>query len=271
MKRITPAVLVAILIVPVAPRLTFAQGDRTEKRPSALVPAYFYPAGAGLEAWRQLAESARTRTIEVILNPASGPGEKRDPTYVQVATDVRKAGGKLLGYIRTDYAKREIGAVDRDFRKYLGFYDVDGIFLDEMAATQESLPYYRKIHATIKQARPGFRIVGNPGQPWVDEAHMKSVDCLVMFEGSAAEYADYHPERPSPWIKNYPATRFATIVHTVGSPQAMRAAIRKATETRSGWVFITTREMPNPYDALPSYWSEELREIESRKPTPARK
>ena len=52
-------------------------------------------------------KDARTNTVEAILNPASGPGEKRDPTYVSVVSKFRKAGGKVLGYIPTDYAKRE--------------------------------------------------------------------------------------------------------------------------------------------------------------------
>jgi hypothetical protein len=42
----------------------------------------------------------------------------------------------------------------------------------------------------------------------------------------------------------------------------MRRAIQKAEATRSGWVFITDRIMPNPYNALPAYWGQEIREID---------
>src|SRR5262249_10831163 len=87
-----------------SPPLARSLQENPAPRPGALVPAYFYPAGKGLKAWQQLAADARSTTIEAILNPASGPGTKRDPTYVTVVGDFRKAGGKVLGYISTSYA-----------------------------------------------------------------------------------------------------------------------------------------------------------------------
>ena len=198
---------------------------------------------------RQLAENARTKNIEVILNPASGPGKKPDPAYVKVASDLRKARGKILGYVSTNYAKRDIAAIEQDVRAYASFYEVDGIFLDEMSGAKDFVLYYLKVRAMIKSVKAGFRIVGNPGQPWVDEGYMKAVDCRITFEGSAAKFDEYYPSRASPWMKNYPARRFAIVVHTAPSRDSMKKAIRKAAETRAGWVFITNREMPNPYDA----------------------
>ncbi len=246
-----------------APISAGPSNDDNPPRPSALVPAYFYPAGAGLKAWQRLAEDARTNTVQAILNPASGPGEKRDPTYVSVVRNFRKAGGRVLGYIPTDYAKRAIADVERDLRTYLKFYEVDGIFLDEMARSKETLPYYRKLHRLIKDLKPDFKIVGNPGQPFVDEGIMETVDCVVLFEGSAAGYAGYKPQESTPWIVRYPAKHFANIVHTAATPAAMRQAVEKAKVSKAGWLFITNRVMPNPYDALPDYWSEEIRTFEN--------
>jgi hypothetical protein len=151
-----------------------------------------------LKAWQKLAQDARTITVEVILNPASGPGAKRDPTYVNVVSDFRKAGGKVLGYISTQYARRDISLIERDLRTYLAFYEVDGVFLDEMSGSKDALPYYEKIHRLIKELKPSFRIVGNPGQPSVDEQYMRTVDCLVIFEGSAREYARFNPHVSAP-------------------------------------------------------------------------
>ena len=105
MRRFETTVLVSLLVTLAACCLSLARADDTDAPPSALVPAYFYPAGPRLEAWRQLAENARTKNIEVILNPASGPGKKLDPAYVKVAGDLRKARGKILGYVSTNYAK----------------------------------------------------------------------------------------------------------------------------------------------------------------------
>jgi hypothetical protein len=246
-----------------------ASEDDKLPRPAALVPAYFYPAGKGLLEWERLAEDAKTIKIEVILDPANGPGVKRDPAYVAVVRKFREAGGRVLGYITSSYGKRALAKIEDDLRKYLEFYEIDGVFLDEMTSGPVPFPYYEKVHRLIKGVKPELRIVGNPGQPIVGEAYMGTVDCLVLFEGDAGDYAKYRPQASTPWMKRYPANRFANIVHTVASPDGMRQAMEKAAETRAGWLFITDRRMPNPYDALPAYWAEE-REMLIRAPQTAR-
>jgi Spherulation-specific family 4 len=235
--------------------------DGKPPRPAALVPAYFYPAGKGLKAWEQLAKDARSVRIEAILNPASGPGRRRDPTFAAVVGDFRKAGGRILGYIATNYSKRDIAQVERDLRSYLAFYELDGVFLDEMPDSKDGLPYYQKVHRLIKDLKPEFKIVGNAGQPFVDEGYMKTVDCLVLFEGRAELYAEYNWRDSTPWMDRYPPYRFANIVHSVATPAGMHRAMTRAAKSRAGWAFITNRKMPNPYEGLPDYWTEETEEV----------
>ena len=76
-----------------------------------LVPAYFYPSGAGLDAWNQLARDAGSINVEAILNPASGPGTTRDPNYVAVVNNLRTSGGSVFGYVSTEYGNRDMTAV----------------------------------------------------------------------------------------------------------------------------------------------------------------
>jgi Spherulation-specific family 4 len=255
-------VALALFVYIVASSLSASSSqDDKSPRPGALVPTYFYPSGKGLTAWQQLAKDAREVRIEVILNPASGPGKKPDPTYVTVVRDFRKAGGRILGYISTNYAKRDIAGVERDLRSYLEFYEVDGIFLDEMPGSKKSLPYYQKVHRLIKDLKPDLKIVGNPGQPIVDEGYMKALDCVVLFEGSATLYAEYNPQVSTPWTGRYPANRFANVVHTVATPADMHRAMTRAVEGRAGWVYFTNRKLPNPYDGLPPYWTEETEDV----------
>jgi hypothetical protein len=260
--RIKKIVAIALFVSVAAFSLSASSSqDDKSPRPAALVPTYFYPSGKGLTAWQQLAKDARVVRIEVVLNPASGPGKKPDPAYVTVVRDFRKAGGRILGYISTNYAKRDIARVERELRSYVEFYEVDGIFLDEMSGTKDSLPYYQKVHRLIKDLKPDFKIVGNPGQPIVDEGYMKTVDCLVLFEGSAADYAEYNSRDSTPWMSRYPANRFANIVHSVAAPADMHRTMTRAAESRAGWVFITNRKLPNPYDGLPDYWTEETEDV----------
>ena len=115
-----------------------------------LGPAYFYPSGAGLDCWNRLASDAGSIKIEAILNPASGPGTAQDPNYVAVVNQLRAAGGSVFGYVSTRYGDRDMTAVIKDIDKYLLCYNINGVFVDEMANTQHdflitrTLPVYQK-------------------------------------------------------------------------------------------------------------------------------
>jgi hypothetical protein len=226
-----------------------------------LVPAYVYPAGTGRAVWDQLAADARSVTLEVILNPGSGPGKARDPNYVAAVDRLRATGGRVLGYVHTSYAKRPLAAVQQDIRTYLQFYRVDGFFIDEMANTPQALGYYEALYQSIKQRDPGFKVVGNPGTPYTMPGYMSAVDTLVIFEGPATAYADYQPTGPSPWVADYPPRRFANLVYAVHDAQGMQQALTDARKKNAGSVFITDDKLPNPYRGLPRYWTEELAAI----------
>jgi hypothetical protein len=194
----------------------------------------------------------------VILNPGSGPGKARDPNYVAAVDRVRAAGGRVLGYVHSSYAKRPRAAVEQDIRAYLQFYGVDGFFIDEMANTPQPLGYYASIYQSIKQLDSRFKVVGNPGTPYTLAAYLNAVDTLVIFEGPAAAYADYQPMGPAPWVADYPRSRFANLVYAVNDAASMQQALTAARQTNAGSVFITDDKLPNPYRGLPRYWTEEL-------------
>jgi hypothetical protein len=251
------SMVVAALVV--APHSRPARASST----TVLVPAYVYPSGAGLAVWDQLAEGARSITVEAILNPGSGPGTIQDPHYVAVVAKLREAGGRVLGYVHTSYGQRPLAAVEQDIRTYIKFYRVDGFFVDEMANTSQAVEYYETIYRSIKQLNPEFKVVGNPGTPYTLRAYLGAVDTLVIFEGSAAAYADYQPFAPAPWVADYPPSRFANIVYDVGNVSGIAEALNKARQTNAGSVFITDDKLPNPYRGLPSYWIQEVAAIEA--------
>jgi hypothetical protein len=225
---------------------------------TALVPGYFYPVGAGLSAWRQLARDAGSIRIEAILNPANGPGKTKDPTYETVIDEFHKAGGRVLGYVHTAYGKRDLGLVKDDISRHLRFYKVDGFFIDEMASSEQAVPYYTSIFHFIKKSNADLRVVGNPGIAQTQEAYLQAVDTLVVFEGSGTDHAATNPMAAAPWIAKYPPARFAQIVYRVPSAYRMKRALRTARRTHAGSFFITDRGMPNPYDGLPAYWMWEV-------------
>jgi Spherulation-specific family 4 len=261
------ATLVAALLVAITSRRVRA-GPTIE-----LVPAYFYPSGAGLAAWNQLASDAGSVRIEAILNPASGPGTTRDPNYVTVVNHLRNAGGSVFGYVSTEYGNRDITTVISEIQKYVFFYNINGLFIDEMAADQENRPYYEKIYEFIKAMDSDFKVVGNPGMPYTLESYLAAADTLVIFEGTDIAYADFQPLAIAPWVANYPPDRFANIVYAVRSDTKLHWVLGKARLSNAGSIFITDGGLPNPYAGLPFYWDRELeaiRELDLAAPPPAK-
>ena len=231
---------------------------------SVLVPAYFYPAGLGLDGWNRLAQGARSINIEAILNPASGPGNAQDKTYVAVVNNLRTAGGSVYGYVSTQYGSRAMAIVMKDITTYIAFYNINGIFIDEMANVQDKVSYYQELYNFIKQLRSDFKVIGNPGMPYTLEGYLAAADALVLFEGTLAAYGDFKPMAIAPWAENYPADRFVNIVYGATSESDLSRAIERSVGAHAASVFITDGAMPNPYQGLPRYWARELALIRTR-------
>jgi hypothetical protein len=229
-----------------------------------LVPAYFYPSGAGLDYWNRLARDAGSINIEAILNPASGPGTTQDPNYVAVVNKLRTAGGRVLGYVATQYGNRDLAEARKDIDKYISFYNINGIFIDEMANTKERLPYYETLYQYVKGYNVHYKVIGNPGMPYTLERYLDAADTLVTFEGSVAVYGDFRPMATAPWVAHYPRERFANIVYAATSKNDLIQALDQAGQNHAGAVFITDGTLPNPYRGLPAYWGQEVAAIRAR-------
>lgn len=226
-----------------------------------LVPAYFYPAGRGLTYWSQMTNAAARVPLTAILNPDSGPGNEVDPSYTAVVDNLRRAGGRVLGYVPSGYANRPLPDVLGDIERYRSFYVVDGFFIDEM--TNDSSPahyqYYRQIYAFVKAIDPQLRLVGNPGwdtqEPYVGSP---TADVVVNFESSPRSYRRF---APSAWVKNYPSSRFAHLVHNCAASN-MASFLDLAQSRNAGLIYLTNDSINvDPWDTLPSYWSSLVTEV----------
>jgi hypothetical protein len=227
-----------------------------DARLSVLVPAYFYPAGHRLKDWARLAEAAHSIPLDVILNPASGPGKRRDPNYVAVVARLRRSGARILAYVDSSYGRRPLADVEEDLRTYLRFYKLDGFFIDQMANTPEAIDYYRSIRRLIQRIDRRLAVVGNPGTPYTLPEYLDAADTLVTFEGSERTFAALDPRVVAPWIAGDSPGRFAAIIYDVTTASAGREALARAQQVGSGSVYITDQKLPNPYLGLPPYWSE---------------
>jgi hypothetical protein len=263
--------LLSVVMLLIAP-LGSPAPARADPHVTALVPAYFYPTWWAGSPWDDLNRAAAVIPIEAIMNPASGPGMAFNPDYAKAVHDLRAAGGKVIGYVSTRYGERPLADVVGDINAYLAWYQVDGIFLDEMGNQLGALDYL-EVYGHIKDVSRDLHVVGNPGMPFLPvEAYLQAADTLVLFEGplinadpfgaSFAAYPTGGPYAGLPlWFGRYPRRRVANLVYGVPSAGEMRRALVKALRYNAGYVYLTNDVLSNPWDALPTYWADEVRAI----------
>ncbi|MCM2494221.1 spherulation-specific family 4 protein [Burkholderia glumae] len=232
-----------------------------------VVPAYFYPSGSGATAWNTLATNAASVPLTAIVNPNSGPGTAADPAYTGAIAKLRAAGGKVIAYVHTSYGARPLSDVTADINKYLAFYAVDGFFIDEMAndATTAHVQYYQSLYNYIKGLSPNYQVVNNPGTTLPEiYASLPVADRFVVYENKQANYAGFVPNA---WQAAYGADRFVHIVYNASASQ-LTGVLQLAVTNGAGGIYVTSLKLPNPYNGLPSYWSQEVLAVAALNPAP---
>ena len=239
---------------------------------SMIIPAYKYPTG-GWEKdtyWESVHKAGGGKVPYVIVNPASGVGEKVNSDYAKLIDDNITAGIKNIGYIRTHYQTRPIEEVKAEVDKYLELYGKDkihGYFFDEITAqNNQGTAYMAELYRYVKAKAGDKLVMANPGTH-ITDAIAPYADIFVTSEVSAKTYLNNY-EQPKSAFENDPknAHRIMHMIHDV-TPDQYDAVIKASRERNAGWVFPTsdTQENPlpedqrekhpeqdgNPYNALP--------------------
>jgi hypothetical protein len=226
-----------------------------------MVPAYFYPSSGGY--WNALDEAAPRVPLVAIMNPDSGPGASQDSAYVQALANLHQAGGTVTAYVHTSYGTRPLADVESDVDLYLSFYAVDGFFVDEMTNDQDTnhLDYYAALYQYIKAKGANYSVTGNPGSNTQENYLTKpTTDSLMIFEDNGTNYAGF---APSNWVAKHPSREFVHLPYAVTTATAMSNYVGLAVSRNAGWIYITDDTLPNPYDTLPSYWTNEVGLVQS--------
>lgn len=246
-----------------------------------IVPAYGNPCcGGGQQMWRDLVATAEMAdvTLNVILNPASGPGGPLiDLNYVDAAGQrgallgLHEAGARVVGYVHTRYASRPMSEVKQEIDRYYSpsYWRgagvlVDGIFVDEMSNDLANVGYYRELRDYVTSKDAKATLIGNPGTAYTNDStngqagyshedYLNTVDTLITFENAADQYLTANVVRP--WQADFPGERFAHLVHSAGNVDQMLAIVSRMKAYDVGMAFVTDDQMPNPYDRLPTFWN----------------
>lgn len=144
-----------------------------------LVPFYEHPADRP-DAWSAVIEAAPS-LYGVVLNPASGAGERPDPAFADVAARLRTAGTWVLGYTDTAYGRRPHGEVVAELLRHRDWYGADGAFLDQVPTEAEALAHYRRLAVAARSAGARAVVLNHGAHP--DPGYAELADLLVTFEG----------------------------------------------------------------------------------------
>ena len=180
--------------------------------------------------------------IIAIINPSNGPGASKNGQYSLGIAELRYNNIIVLGYVYTGYGSRSVFSVESDISNYKNWYNVSGIFFDEMAFTSGHESYYATLSSYAKSLGMNFT-VGNPG-----------IDLPLSYYG-IFNIVNVYESRGYPssqqfstiWYSNLPSKGFSIIVTGVNS---LNQSFVKSIAGRVGYVYITNASDPNPFNAL---------------------
>ena len=257
---------------------------------SMIIPAYKYPTGGWQPDtyWESVHKAGGGKVPYVIVNPASGVGEKVNSDYAKLIDDNITAGIKNIGYIRTHYQTRPIEEVKAEVDKYLELYGKDkihGYFFDEITAqNNQGTAYMAELYRYVKAKAGDKLVMANPGTH-ITDAIAPYADIFVTSEVSAKTYLNNY-EQPKSAFENDPknAHRIMHMIHDV-TPDQYDAVIKASRERNAGWIFPTsdTQENPlpeaerdkhpeqdgNPYNALPQNFDQLVADVNNLGQQPA--
>lgn len=226
------------------------------------IPLYIWP-GEGSE-WATVA-SAGTAVSYIVANAGDpgGPGPSADAEYTKAIANAHQAGQKVVGYVDTSYAERNLATVKSEIDQWYAFYPaIDGIFLDLTPSSAGRITDYYKPVSDFIRAKPGAHVVIiNPGQPDFEEAYMALADIVMCYEnpyGSTGDgYAPGKYSAPS-WMTKYAPQRFWHVILEVVDKAAMQSVLDLARTRNAGHVYVTNYADPPAYARLPTYFADEI-------------
>jgi Spherulation-specific family 4 len=205
-----------------------------------IIPLYSYP---GID-WNSIVQSKLANPevpMVVIINPDNGPGLSQDPNYVKGVNSLRSAGVLVLGYDHTSYAARSLPDVIGDINSYKSWYNVSGIFFDEMSNVPGKEAYYSSLSDYAKSIGLSFT-VGNPGSG-VPSSYLGTMDVIVVDENQGVPNSTSLASMTSGMPKN----NFAVIAYGVNVWNGSSAS---NIFNYASYVYISNNTLPNPYGAL---------------------
>lgn len=184
-----------------------------------------------------------------VINPGNGPENSRSPSIANYVDEMHDSRMQVLGYVSTFWASVPSETIKQDIDRYREYYDLDGIFLDEMSNEVEDVEHYREIVAYAKSVGMEY-VVGNTGTD-AAPAYVGVVDNIVISEGYGAPTLS----RLGGWHVEHPKENFSYVAY---SQNTIDSEFVATSSNFASYLYVTDDNFPNPYDKLPSHFDELL-------------
>jgi len=221
---------------------------------ATIVPLYTSPGDASWNAVIAAKMAHPKVSVIAIVNPSNGPGGSADSGYASGIARLTAAGIRVIGYVATGYTAVSSSTVKADIDRWKAFYpgQVTGIFFDEQSNKAGDVAYYRDLSQYSKAQGLSFT-VGNPGTDTA-EAFVGALDMMLLYESAGLPSTG----QLGGWHANHPASNFGIIPHAT---QLDATFVRNARKN-VGYIYLQNDNLPNPWDSVPSYFSDLLAALE---------
>ncbi|PYH41933.1 spherulation-specific family 4 protein [Aspergillus saccharolyticus JOP 1030-1] len=267
-------VFIAILAVVIPPAVVVTLHKKNSMGPKAsvFVPLYVYPAPGAWDPLEKVVSTHPDVNFTVVVNPGSGPGPNAlpDANYTREVPKLASYDNvRLLGYVATTYANRNISLVRRDIETYAAWptnssnpkLAVRGIFFDETPQQYDAstLAYLQELTAVVKNHSglgPDNYVVHNPGVI-PDSRYLSTADSTVVFEATYQTFLDRQGAKLFEQIPNSTRQQLTAVVHSVPSSvegSSFRNLVKQVRKVADE-MFITHLDT-NYYASFGSQWEQ---------------
>jgi hypothetical protein len=218
-----------------------------------IVPLYTDPSDSSWTAIGVAKQAHPSVPVIAIVNPNNGPGSSRDASYSSGIGKLQVAGITVIGYVATGYTARGIAAVEADIDGWRSFYPtLQGIFFDEQSNQTGDEGFYGTVSQYAKSKGLSLT-VGNPGTD-TGPTYVGVVDVGLIYESLGLPSTN----SLTGWHTSYPRSNFGIIPYGA----ALDHAFVQQAKAYVGYIYVTSDDLPNPWDTLTPYFADLLADLE---------
>lgn len=250
-RGITAVLLFAVLIVP---QMAHAVANQ-----SLAAPVYERPDKNSM--WTDITAAGSSTVPFIVANVHEGPGTSADPAYTTAISKNAAAGIRTLGYVQTNYQARSFKDAYNDIDAWYRLYpETRGIMIDlvKEGSTPE-VCYVAGLYSHVKNTHPNDLVVLNPGTH-ISSAYEPYGDIFVNAATDYDTYQSWRPQHIGFEDKQANENRFWHLIYGT-NPTNYNAAFEQSRNNNAGWVYVTDKTAPAPFTATPSYWQNEITDI----------